>query len=62
MPDLIGKKAQATITKLQALGFKVADVRHVFYPGLDAGIIIKQFPPHGYGIAKRNLITLEVSR
>lgn len=62
MPDLIGKKAQATIAKLGALGFKVADVRYVFYPGLDAGIIIKQFPSQGYGIAKRNLITLEVSR
>lgn len=62
MPDLIGKKAQAMIDRLGAVGFKVADVRYVFYPGLDAGIIIKQFPPQGYGIAKRNLITLEVSR
>jgi beta-lactam-binding protein with PASTA domain len=62
MPDLIGKKAQATIARLGTLGFKVADVRYAFYPGLDAGIIIKQFPPHGYGIAKRNLITVEVSR
>ncbi len=62
MPDLIGKKAQAMIARLGALGFKVADVRYVFYPGLEAGIIIKQFPTQGYGIAKRNLITLEVSR
>lgn len=62
MPDLIGKKAAPTISKLKDLGFSVADVRYSFYPGLDAGIIIKQFPSHGYGIAKRNLITLEVSR
>lgn len=62
MPDLIGKRAASTINRLKELGFKVADVRYSFYPGLDPGIIIKQFPPHGYGIAKRNLITLEVSR
>jgi beta-lactam-binding protein with PASTA domain len=62
MPDLIGRKAAPTIAKLKELGFQVADVRYSYYPGLDSGVIIKQFPPHGYGIAKRNLITLEVSR
>jgi serine/threonine-protein kinase len=62
MPDLIGKKATPTISRLGELGFKVADVRYSYYPGLDPGIIIKQFPAHGYGIAKRNLIALEVSR
>jgi beta-lactam-binding protein with PASTA domain len=62
MPDLIGKKAGPTIARLKELGFQVADIRYSFYPGLDPGIIIKQFPAHGYGIAKRNLIALEVSR
>jgi beta-lactam-binding protein with PASTA domain len=62
MPDLIGKKAGEALGKLKELGFQVADIRYSFYPGLGPGIIIKQFPPHGYGIAKRNLITLEVSR
>jgi serine/threonine-protein kinase len=62
MPDLIGKKAFPAIARLNALGFKVADVRYSYYPGLDSGIIIKQFPAHGFGVAKRNLISLEVSR
>jgi len=62
MPDLIGKKAGPTIAKLKELGFQVSDIRYSYYPGLDPGIIIKQFPPHGYGIAIRNLIALEVSR
>jgi len=62
MPDLIGRRAGPSIPRLQALGFKVADVRYSYYPGLDAGVIIKQFPPNGYGIAKRGLISLEVSR
>ncbi len=62
MPDLIGRKAGETVARLKELGFQVADIRYSFYPGLESGIIIKQFPPQGYGIAKRNLITLEVSR
>jgi beta-lactam-binding protein with PASTA domain len=62
MPDFIGRKSGLTIAWLQELGFKVADVRYSYYPGLNSGIIIKQFPPHGYGVAKRSLISLEVSR
>jgi len=62
MPDLIGRKASPCLSRLKEMGFKVADVRYSYYPGLDSGIIIKQFPPHGFGIAKRSLITLEVSR
>jgi serine/threonine-protein kinase len=62
MPDLIGRRAAPCIPRLRELGFKVADIRYSYYPGLDAGIIIKQFPPNGYGIAKRGLIALEVSR
>ncbi|MGB7295143.1 MAG: PASTA domain-containing protein [Candidatus Aminicenantales bacterium] len=62
MPDFIGRKSGPAIARLQELGFKVADVRYSYYAGLDSGIIIKQFPPHGYGVAKRSLISLEVSR
>lgn len=62
MPDLIGKKARPTIDKLKQMGFRVADLRYSYYPGLDSGIIIKQFPPSGFDIQKRNLISLEVSR
>jgi len=62
MPDLIGRQFRPTVARLQEFGFKVADIRYSYYPGLDAGIIIKQFPPHGYGIAKRSLISVEVSR
>jgi serine/threonine-protein kinase len=62
MPDLIGRKAGSCISRLKDLGFKVADVRYSYYPGLDPGVIIKQFPSPGFGIAKRSLIALEVSR
>lgn len=62
MPDLIGLKADAIIGRLDASGFKVADIRYVYYPGAPAGLIVKQDPPNGYRIQKRNRISFEVSR
>ncbi len=62
MPDLIGRKADRVLSKLKELGFNVGNVRSSYYPGLEPGIIIKQTPPHGYAVQKRNLISLEVSR
>lgn len=62
MPDLIGKPAARIIARLKEMDFKVEDIRYVYYPGLESGIIIKQFPPQGFRIQKRNLITLEVSK
>lgn len=62
MPDLIGRQIDLVVPELQNLGFKVEDIRHVYYPGLERGIIVKQDPPGGFPIQKRNPINLEVSR
>jgi len=62
MPDLLGLKAQAVIAKLKSWDFKFGNIRYSYYPGYEAGIIIKQFPLQGYRIQKRNLINLEVSK
>jgi serine/threonine-protein kinase len=62
MPDLIEKHGEFTIFQLRKMDFKVADIRYAYYPGLGPGIIIKQFPPPGYLIQRRNLITLEISK
>jgi len=62
MPDLIGRRADGVIGRLNGWGFKVADIRYVYYPGAAAGLIVKQAPPNGFRIQKRNRISLEVSR
>jgi beta-lactam-binding protein with PASTA domain len=62
MPDLIGLKADSVIGRLNALGFKVADIRYVYYPGASAGLVVKQDPTNGFRVQKRNRISLEVSR
>ncbi len=62
MPDLIGLKAQSVVARLRGREFKFGNIRYAYYPGYEAGIIIKQFPPQGYRIQKRNPINLEVSK
>lgn len=62
MPDLIGRRASHVVAWLRANDFRIGDIRYVYYEGLESGVIIKQFPPQGYKIQKRNLITLEVSK
>jgi len=62
MPDLIGKRAHRVMDQFKEMDFRVEDLRYTYYPGLEAGIIIKQFPPQGFRIQKRNLITMEVSK
>lgn len=62
MPDLIGLRADKVIDRFKMLGLKVADVRHVYYPGAAAGLIVRQEPPSGYRVHARNRISLEVSR
>ncbi|MGZ5488588.1 MAG: PASTA domain-containing protein, partial [Candidatus Aminicenantales bacterium] len=62
MPDLIGRRADGVIGSLNGWGFKIADIRYVYYPGAPAGLIVKQDPTNGYRIQKRNRISIEVSR
>lgn len=62
MPDLIGKRASRVLAQFKEMDFRVEDLRYSYYPGLESGIIIKQFPPQGFRIQKRNLITMEVSK
>lgn len=62
MPDLINRRADAVIGRLEAWGFKVADIRYAYYPDATAGLILKQDPLSGFCIQKRNRISIEVSR
>jgi serine/threonine-protein kinase len=63
MPDLLtGLRADGVIARLNGWGFKVADIRYVYYPEQSAGIIVGQDPRPGFPVRKRGRITLEVSR
>jgi eukaryotic-like serine/threonine-protein kinase len=62
MPDLIGVEATRALDVLRPQGFRVPQPSLVSYPGLRAGIVVRQTPQAGFQIAKGELISLEVSK
>lgn len=62
MPDLIGVDGERAAEFLRGRGFRVAVVGTEPYPGVPAGIVIRQTPAGGFQIAPGEAIALEVSR
>jgi beta-lactam-binding protein with PASTA domain len=62
MPDLIGVNGDRAAETLRQHGFRVAVVGSNPYPGIAAGIVIRQNPQAGFQIAAGEPISLEVSR
>jgi serine/threonine-protein kinase len=62
MPDLIGVNGDRAAEVLRGRGFRVAVVGSNPYPGVAAGIVIRQSPQGGFQIAPGEPISLEVSR
>jgi eukaryotic-like serine/threonine-protein kinase len=62
MPDLIGVNGDRAADVLRARHFRVAVVGDHPYPGVPAGVVIRQNPQAGFQIAPGEPISLEVSR
>ncbi len=62
MPDLIGVNGERAAEILRRHGFRVAVVASNPYPGVAAGIVLRQSPQGGFRIAPGEPISLEVSR
>ena len=62
MPDLIGVYGQNAAEVLRARGFRVSVVGDHPYPGVEPGVVLRQFPQTGFQIARGEAISLEVSR
>jgi serine/threonine-protein kinase len=62
MPDLIGVSGDRAAELLRSRGFRVAVVGEQPYPGVPAGIVLRQTPQAGFQIAPGEPISLEVSR
>jgi eukaryotic-like serine/threonine-protein kinase len=62
MPDLIGINGDRAAEILRAQGFRVAVVASNPYPGVVAGVVLRQSPQGGFRIAPGEPISLEVSR
>jgi eukaryotic-like serine/threonine-protein kinase len=62
MPDLIGVNGDRAAEILRSRGFRVAVVGSTPYPGVAAGIVIRQGPQAGFQVAPGEPVSLEVSR
>lgn len=62
MPDLIGVYGTHAANVLRSRGFRVTVVGDHPYPGVEAGVVLRQFPRAGFQIANGEAISLEVSR
>ena len=62
MPDFVGKDAQAVKARLEKFGFRVGSARFEAYEGVAPDTVLKQFPPAGYPLSNREVVSLTVSR
>jgi serine/threonine-protein kinase len=62
MPDLIGVNGDRAAEILRTHGFRVAVVSDHPYPGVPAGVVLRQSPQAGFQIAPGEPISIEVSR
>lgn len=62
MPDLISVHGASAAEVLRGRGFRVTVVGDHPYPGVEPGIVLRQFPRPGFQIAHGEAISLEVSR
>lgn len=62
MPDLIGVNGDRAADLLRVRGFRVAVVGEHPYPGVPAGVVLRQNPQAGFQISPGEPISLEVSR
>jgi beta-lactam-binding protein with PASTA domain len=62
MPDLIGVNGDRVSDLLRVRGFRVAVVGDHPYPGVPAGVVLRQSPQAGFQIAPGEPISIEVSR
>jgi len=62
MPDLIGTPGLRAADVLRKQGFRVAITGDSPYPGLPAGIVVRQTPQAGFQVALGEPVSIEISR
>jgi len=62
MPDFVGAGESDAARVIRALGFRLANVQRVAYPGIAPGIVLRQDPPAGGPVTVTAITALWVSR
>ena len=61
-PDFTGAREEDAARVIRALGFRLAAVQRVAYPGVPPGVVLRQDPPAGGPVAQAAVVALWVSR
>jgi beta-lactam-binding protein with PASTA domain len=62
MPDIIGVSGERATSMLRNQGFRVAVVASAPYPGVPAGVVLRQNPQAGFQLTAGEPISVEVSQ
>ncbi len=62
MPDFVGQDSDRVRARLETFGFRVGSARYEAYEGVPPNTVLKQFPPAGYPLSRRDVVSLTVSR
>jgi beta-lactam-binding protein with PASTA domain len=61
MPNLVGTEIAVTRAFLLRNGFRIANIRGKYYPGVPPDVVIQQYPQAGYKIEENEVINLWIS-
>jgi serine/threonine-protein kinase len=61
-PTFTGAREEDAARVIRALGFRLATVQRVLYPGVQPGLVLRQDPPAGGRISESAVVALWVSR
>lgn len=62
MPDFVGQDAEKVRARLETFGFRVGSARYETYEGVAPNTVLKQFPPAGYPLSRRDVVSLTISQ
>jgi len=61
MPDLIGRDVERVRAAFEARGFRVGSVKSQAYEGAPAGTVLRQFPPAGFPVSRKDVLSFVVA-
>ncbi|HQR44822.1 MAG TPA: PASTA domain-containing protein [Thermoanaerobaculia bacterium] len=61
MPDLIGRDVERVRTAFEARGFRVGSVKSQAYEGAPGGTILRQVPPAGFPVSRKDVLSFVVA-
>jgi beta-lactam-binding protein with PASTA domain len=62
MPSLVSQPLASAERLCRVNRLRLGQAREVDYPGLAAGVVLRQYPPAGSPVAASDIITVWVSR